>query len=132
MAESYEIKIGQLMKNYVKNVQDKADTVSKEVAKETVAKLKKTSPKSKITRHKKGRYKDGWKAEQTLDHTWTVYNAKYPGLTHLLNNGHAIANGYGKGYTTKDGMTRINGDQHITKAEEWAVAEFQKRMEREL
>lgn len=59
-----------------------------------------------------GDYKKGWAVRtKRLRHGFegVIYNKTYPGLTHLLNNGHIVKNQYGT-YGRKD------GDNHITNA----------------
>ena len=58
------------------------------------------------------KYKKGWAVRtKRLKYGFdgVIYNKTYPGLTHLLNNGHVKANQYGT-------YGRQNGDNHITKA----------------
>lgn len=58
------------------------------------------------------KYKKGWTTRTLRLKTGfdgVIYNKTYPGLTHLLNNGHIKANQYGT-------YGRENGDNHITKA----------------
>lgn len=71
------------------------------------------------------RYKKGWATKKTTDASGqisiTVYNRTRPGLTHLLEKGHA-----------KRGGGRVSGVPHIAPAEEHAVAELEARIRREL
>lgn len=90
-----------------------------EVAKETKDIAKETSPTLS------GRYKKGWATKKTADASGqisiTVYNRNRPGLTHLLEKGHA-----------KRGGGRVSGIPHIAPAEEYAVEELEARLRREL
>lgn len=70
------------------------------VSKTTPAKLKSRSPK------KSGEYASGWRAKKLDKKAVVIYNAKQPGLTHLLENGHAIVN-------KKGSYGRYNGIKHI-------------------
>ena len=59
---------------------------------------------------KKGRYGSGWTStvnENRLNVSATIYNKKYPGLPHLLENGHAMRTG-----------GRVAGRPHIKPVEE--------------
>ena len=78
-------------------------------------KLKQTSPKDT------GKYAEGW---TTGNYTWTalgaeitVYNAKKPGLAHLLENGHAKRNG-----------GRVTAKVHIKPVEEEVGRELEKNI----
>lgn len=90
-----------------------------EVAKETKDIVREKSPSLS------GRYKKGWATKKTTDASGqisvTVYNRVRPGLTHLLEKGHA-----------KRGGGRVSGVPHIAPAEEHAVAELEARIRREL
>ena len=90
-----------------------------EVAKETKDIAKENSPSLS------GRYKKGWATKKTTDASGqisvTVYNRARPGLTHLLEKGHA-----------KRGGGRVSGIPHIAPAEEHAVSELEARIRREL
>ena len=90
-----------------------------EVAKETKDIAKENSPSLS------GRYKKGWATKKTTDASGqisvTVYNRVRPGLTHLLEKGHA-----------KRGGGRVSGIPHIAPAEEHAVSELEARIRREL
>ena len=90
-----------------------------EVAKETKDIAKENSPSLS------GRYKKGWATKKTTDASGqisvTVYNRARPGLTHLLEKGHA-----------KRGGGRVSGVPHIAPAEEHAVSELETKIRREL
>lgn len=79
----------------------------KEVAKETVATLKTTSPRDT------GEYARGWsyrvEFESREDIRMRIYNRTKPQLTHLLEYGHAKTNG-----------GRVEGKPHIRPAEQEA------------
>ncbi len=66
------------------------------------------SPEGGSAKH----YKDGWTVRtKRLKYGFdgVIYNKTKPGLTHLLNNGHQVANQYGS-------YRRQDGDNHITNA----------------
>lgn len=63
-----------------------------------------------------GKYKSGWtvrtkRTNQSAE--IVIYNKTVPRLTHLLENGHVVANKYGT-------YGRVNGDHVIKKAQEEA------------
>lgn len=76
----------------------------KKVAKDCAKEIKGSSPKDS------GEYSKGWKTkvayESHNDIRVVVYNAKKPGLAHLLEYGHAKVNG-----------GRVDGKAHIRPAE---------------
>ena len=89
-----------ILEDYQEEVIEAVDEAAEEVAKEAKKELKATSPKG--DGKKKGHYADGWsyrveksrvKGTQVI-----VSNAKKPGLTHLLENGHVTRNGTGRRY----------------------------------
>lgn len=55
---------------------------------------------------KTGEYAKGWRAKRLEKRVVAVYNAKQPGLTHLLENGHMIVN-------EKGSYGRTSGIKHI-------------------
>lgn len=70
------------------------------------------------------RYAAGWKLDvdhQRLYTTATIYNAKLPGLPHLLEHGHAMRNG-----------GRVSGKAHIAPVEKTLITKFEKEVENEL
>ena len=123
MYEGVAIEISKALDEYSEELQQKVNKVSKQVAIETAKRLKESSPRGKGRKH----YADGWKTKKVTERRkvgYIVYNAEKPGLTYLLNNGHDIIAG---GRT----VGRVDGDNHIGKANEWAVAEFVRRLEDE-
>ena len=96
-------------------VQTAVDTVSKETKKLVQA----GSPVQT------GGYQKGWAVKKTSAKAGqvsiTVYNRKKPGLTHLLEKGHA-----------KRGGGRVAGQPHIAPAEEYAVGELENKIKRGL
>lgn len=106
------------LKNYEKATIEDMREVGKEVAKEGAKILKETSPE------KTGVYKKGWTVKETPTTKgcgFVVHNSKKPGLTHLLEEGHAMRNG-----------GRSKKIVHIKPAEEWCNEEFEKRLIRRL
>lgn len=106
-----------ILDEYALQVSDATRQAVKEVAQESVKKLKKTSPR----RPKGGAYAKGWtyKLEAgTVDNSATVYGGKktYP-LAHLLEHGHLMRNG-------QRGGQRI----HIKPVEGWAIAELERKI----
>ena len=96
-------------------VQTAVDTVSKETKKIVQA----GSPVQT------GGYQKGWAVKKTSAKAGqvsiTVYNRKQPGLTHLLEKGHA-----------KRGGGRVAGQPHIAPAEQYAVSELENKIKRGL
>lgn len=72
-----------------------------------------------------GGYQKGWSVKKTSAKAGqvsiTVYNRKKPGLTHLLEKGHA-----------KRGGGRVAGQPHIAPAEQYAVGELENKIKRGL
>lgn len=95
--------------------------IAKKVASEGTKRLKETSPKGKGSR--KGHYADGWTVTAVRKNanafSFVVHNKKKPGLTHLLEKGHALRGG-----------GRARAFPHIKAVEEWCSEEYQKRVER--
>lgn len=94
-------------------------TAVTEVAKETKEIAKQGSPS------RSGKYKKGWATKKTVDSSGeisiTVYNRAKPGLTHLLEKGHA-----------KRGGGRVSGITHIATAEDYAVEELEAKIRKGL
>lgn len=115
--------IAKLMEEYASEVAADTKAEAKAVAKETVKELKQTSPEGPGSR--KGHYKDGWaskvESENAVSIGIRIYNKKKPGLTHLLEKGHA-----------KRGGGRVEGIPHIGPAEQNAVENYEKRLKERL
>lgn len=115
--------IAKKMEKYAAEVAGDVKAEAKAVAKEAVKELKATSPEGPGS--KKGHYKDGWaskvESENAVSIGIRVYNRKKPGLTHLLEKGHA-----------KRGGGRVEGVPHIGPAEQKAVEDYEKRLKERL
>ncbi|RJW38858.1 HK97 gp10 family phage protein [Clostridiales bacterium TF09-2AC] len=112
-----------MMEGYASGVAADTKAEAKAVAKEAVKELKQTSPEGPGSR--KGHYKDGWASkverENAVSINIKVYNKKKPGLTHLLEKGHA-----------KRGGGRVNSIPHIAPAEKQAAEDYEKRLKARL
>lgn len=115
--------ITKMMEQYADLVGTELKEEAKETAKEAVDELKRTSPEGAGS--KKGHYKDGWaskvESESSTSVRVRVYNRKKPGLTHLLEKGHA-----------KRGGGRVQAIPHIAPAEGKAVENYEKRLKARL
>lgn len=103
---------------YAKETTDVMREVVEEVTDDAVDTLKVTSPK------RRGKYARGWKSKTTTDTntalTKTIHNGT-PGLTHLLEDGHAKQNG-----------GRVEGRKHIAPVEKKAIASFEDKLRQKL
>lgn len=104
--------ISKALREYTTEVEDGLEEVKKEVAKEGVKQLKKTSPK--LT----GDYAKGWRVKR-VGTAQVIHNATDYQLTHLLEKGHA-----------KRGGGRVPPKVHIAPVEEKVIEEFEKRVEK--
>ena len=118
MSSDLTVELDRLLMAYDQKVQDVTDQVFQDVAKQTVEKLKNTSPR------KTGKYASGWKVKKQGQSELVVYNTRYQ-LTHLLENSHVIRN-------KKGTYGRTEAHPHIAPAEEWANNEVQNEIERRL
>lgn len=104
------------LNGYAEEVTGYAKESVKEVAKETVAEVKKRSPVHF------GNYKKSWGqttvSETSRSITITVHNRKHYRLTHLLENGHALVGG-----------GRTKAYPHIKPAEQFAERELMREIE---
>lgn len=112
-----------IMEEYAADVSADMKTEAKTVAKEAVKELKQISPEGRGS--KKGHYEDGWtskvESERAENIGIRIYNRKKPGLTHLLEKGHA-----------KRGGGRVEGIPHISTAEKNTAANYEKRLKERL
>ncbi len=111
--------IAKKMEEYAAEVAGDVKEEAKAVAKEAVKELKTTSPEGPGS--KKGHYKDGWtskvESENAVSVGIRVYNKKKPGLTHLLEKGHATRGG-----------GRVEGIPHIAPVEQQAIKDYEQRL----
>lgn len=122
MAISLSEQLDKILEEYSDKVDDTFGYEAAKIAKETVQDLRATSPKSK--RHTR-KYAEGWSTKRKDKLGQIVYNKTNWQLTHLLNNGHVIANGSGT-------YGRTSGDNHIGKAEEKAVRKLIDEVQKKL
>ena len=86
--DGLEDAINDILKDYENDVKKAAAPVIKKAAETAKAELRATSPEDT------GEYKKGWRYKKSSDGmSYTIYNDAKPGLTHLLENGHASRNG---------------------------------------
>ncbi|HDR3890330.1 TPA: HK97 gp10 family phage protein [Bacillus cereus] len=104
--------IARELQRYGNEVEEKLEVAKEEVANDLVSDLKENSPKNT------GKYAKGWRKKKD-GNAIIVHNALKPQLTHLLEKGHAKANG-----------GRVPAQVHIDPAEEKAINEFVERVER--
>ena len=104
---------------YKKVTDEVVKTAVNSVSKETKAMAQAGSPV------KSGGYQKGWAVKKTSEKTGqvsiTVYNRTKPGLTHLLEKGHA-----------KRGGGRVAGRPHIAPAEQAGIEQLQSLIEKAL
>lgn len=116
--DALETAIANELAEYVKDTAEMMREVVEEVTEESIETLKATSPR------KSGSYAKGWKNKATIDTstglTKTIHNLT-PGMTHLLEDGHAKQNG-----------GRVEGRKHIAPVEKKAIASFEDKLRQKL
>ena len=123
MDKTVSSQMSTILENYEGDVKKAWNSAVNKTGRESVNKLKNTSPK------KTGSYARGWavkrvKARGGLTDV-IVHNKTDYQLTHLLENGHVIRN-------KKGTYGRTNGIKHIAPVEEWANDELPNEIERKL
>lgn len=112
--DALETAIANELEDYANNTTDTMREAVEEVTDEAVETLKVTSPKHR------GKYAKGWKSKATTDTstglTKTIHN-RTPGLTHLLENGHAKSSG-----------GRVEGKKHIAPVEKQAIQSLEEKL----
>ena len=110
-AATFASAISGILKDYAEETTKDTGDIVKAVAKKGALAIKNESlEKFKPAGLKKGRYGTGWTTtieEKRIGTVATIHNAKYPGLPHLLENGHA-----------KRGGGRVAGTAHIAPVED--------------
>ena len=123
MAKSVESQMREILDGYEDRVREVTESCINNVSKESVQKLRNTSPK------RTGSYARGWTAKKVRSDRnvvdVVVHNKTNYQLTHLLENGHMIRNAKGT-------YGRVNGIKHIAPVEEWANSELPEEIERDL
>jgi len=109
----------EILDGYVEEIRDAIQTETSKAAKDTAQRLRSTSAR------KTGEYREGWRSKRTTQSGAVTYNAKMPGLTHLLEKGHLIVN-------KKGTFGRVPGDHKIADAEQWGADEFERRLLRRI
>lgn len=109
-----EIDLDKIFLELKQDVSTALEQTSKDVMKEGLARVKNTSPK------RTGVYSKSWGQSKSGD-MLVLHNKKRPGLTHLLENGHALRNG-----------GRTKPQPHIAKVQEFVNKEVERRIESEL
>lgn len=104
--------IAQALSDYTSEVEEGIEKAKVEVAKETVGRLKQTSPK------KTGQYRKGWRTKK-VGTAQVIHNKTHYRLTHLLEKGHA-----------KRGGGRVAAIPHIAPAEDKAIRDYIEEVER--
>lgn len=104
--------IAKQVQTYTEDVKEKVEDIKKTIAKELISDIKHGSPK------KTGSYAKGWRVK-SVGKSLIVHNKTDYQLTHLLEHGHVKKNG-----------GRVQGKAHIRPAEEAAIREYLKQIER--
>lgn len=101
--------------SYTEEVNEGIKFIAKELAKNEVKELKRTSPK------RTGDYAKGWRVKKRGGPSFInikIHNSKYPSLTHLLEHGRTTRNG-----------GRTKAQPHIRPVEKRIQEEFIERIE---
>jgi len=88
-----QAEINNILRNYNKECFEKVEEKAKEIGKSAASTLKGTVNTYKV---RTGQYNKGWTSTSesgVLTFSTIVHNKKHYRLTHLLENGHATANG---------------------------------------
>jgi hypothetical protein len=101
--------INRMLKEYGNGVGEQVELLAETVAKRGANKLKLSGSFADA----RGKYRKGWRAKK-VGTTWVVHNATDYRLTHLLENGHALAGG-----------GRSKSFPHIRAVETEMMAEFE-------
>ena len=111
--KSVSIQMSEILDAFDEKVNDVLEKSADTVSRDSVEKLRNTSPR------KSGAYASGWTATKESKKEIVVHNATHYQLTHLLENGHVIRN-------KKGTYGRAPAHKHIRPVETWANREFQR------
>lgn len=112
--------IAEILNEYAGDITQNIPEITEKVGKTGVQALK-NSTRAKVNGKK---YWKGWKdsfERNRFGATVTLYNAKLPGLAHLLEHGHAKRNG-----------GRTAAKIHISPVEEKLIDEFERKIENDI
>lgn len=108
--------INNMLKSYANGVGTDIEAIAAKAAKKAAKMLKTAGTFDDIT----GSYRTGWRAKK-VNGKWVVHNATDYQLTHLLEKGHALANG-----------GRSKKYPHIKPVEEEIIVEFEREIRKVL
>lgn len=118
--------LNDVLQDYSKEVMDTYNTCGKEIADDTVSKLKRV----KFGRYDRGKYSKSWAVKQEKSNwgtdSYIIYNKKHYRLTHLLEFGHVVKNG------TKRVVGKAGAIEHIKPMEEWVQNQLPKLLVQKL
>lgn len=103
--------LSEILLYYTDVVDDVVDKVASDVCRDGVKKVKELAPK------KRPEYYKGFTSKK-IPKGRVIYNKTYPGLTHLLEKGHA----------TRGRKGRTRAFPHMKPTEEFVNKEFEKRL----
>lgn len=118
--------VSEVVNEYGEEVRTETVKIARDIAPEIVDRLRTTSPRSSYAHE---HYADSWTFDVKTDSFGTVrvtvYNKDHWQLTHLLENEHEmIAHGKHIG--------RSKAQKHIKPAQDWAVEEIMRELEKRL
>lgn len=123
MAVDVSKQMDAILTQFNKGVKDTTNEAIASASKESVQKLKNTSPR------RTGDYAKSWRVKKQKNGNGiegaVVHNKDHYRLTHLLENGHVIRNAKGT-------YGRTRGIKHIAPVEEWANGELVETIERSI
>lgn len=121
-----KIKPEQMADEIMKMLEEYKDTTDSDVEKSVQSVSKETKKMVQgASPRRYGGYGKGWSVKKEVSsrgkHSVVIHNRKKPGLTHLLEKGHA-----------KRGGGRVSGRTHILPAEQYAIKEIEAEIVRRL
>lgn len=121
-----KIKPEQMADEIMKMLEEYKDTTDSDVEKSVQSVSKETKKMVQgASPRRYGGYSKGWSVKKEVSsrgkHSVVIHNRKKPGLTHLLEKGHA-----------KRGGGRVSGKVHIAPAETYAIREIEAEIVRRL